>query len=206
LDAGLGYGGSCFPKDLQAFDRLTTRLGYDFPLLREVARINDEAVRATVDKVREGVWNIEGKRIALFGLAFKGGTDDVRFAPALEVARQLLSEGAALVAFDPAAMANAKAEVPELETVGDAYEAAAGAHCVVLCTEWAEFLDLDLARLKRVMAYPLVVDGRNVFDPKEMRAAGFAYYPTGRPSVAEELLIDDVHVELSELEGERAVG
>jgi UDPglucose 6-dehydrogenase len=183
LHAGLGYGGSCFPKDLQAFDRLSSKLGYDFPLLREIARINDEAVTATVEKIREGLWNLEDKRVALLGLSFKPGTDDIRFAPALALARLLIAEGAAVVGYDPQGMANAKEDLGELEVAPDPYEAAAGAHCVVLCTEWPEFLELDLDRLRSLMAYPLVVDGRNVFDPDVMRVAGFTYYPTGRARV-----------------------
>jgi UDPglucose 6-dehydrogenase len=181
LDAGLGYGGFCFPKDIQAFDHLAARLGYDFSLLREVARINDDAIGAAVERVKEGLWNLQDKTVALFGLSFKPGTDDVRFAPALALAKRLLSEGARVVGYDPEAMANAKEEVPELEVAPDAYQAAAGAHCVVVCTEWLEFRVLDLQRLRSVMAYPLMVDGRNLFVPEEMVAAGFSYYPTGRP-------------------------
>jgi UDPglucose 6-dehydrogenase len=183
LRAGLGYGGYCFPKDLQAFERLASRFHYDFPLLREIARINDEALEATLEKVREGVWNLEGKRVAVLGLSFKPGTDDVRFSPAVALARRLLAEGATVVGYDPQALANAKEELPELEVAGDPYEAAAGAHCLVVATDWPAFRALDLARLRAAMTYPLVVDGRNLFDPGEMRAAGFSYYPTGRPPV-----------------------
>jgi UDPglucose 6-dehydrogenase len=182
LDAGLGYGGFCFPKDIQAFHQLAGQLGYDFTLLREVARINDEAVEATLHKVRDGLWNLEDKTIALFGLAFKPGTDDVRFSPALTLARRLLEQGARVIGYDPAAMANAKEEVPKLEVASDAYDAAAGAHCIVVCTEWPEFRTLDLKRLRSVVAYPMVVDGRNLFHREAMVAAGFSYHPTGRPS------------------------
>jgi UDPglucose 6-dehydrogenase len=181
LRAGLGYGGFCFPKDLQAFDYLSTRLGYDFPLLREIARINDESIDAAVEKVKEALWNLEDKTIALLGLAFKPDTDDVRFSPALAMARRLLAEGARVVGCDPQASARAKEELPELEIAPDAYEAATGAHCLVVCTEWAEFSILDLGRLRGVMTFPLVVDGRNTFDPASMAAAGFSYHPTGRP-------------------------
>ncbi|HEX8099474.1 MAG TPA: UDP-glucose/GDP-mannose dehydrogenase family protein, partial [Actinomycetota bacterium] len=177
LNAGLGYGGSCFPKDLVAFERLAEKLGVEVPLLREIARINDEAVAGAVSKVQQALWNLEGKRVALFGLAFKPDTDDVRFSPALGVARALIEAGAEVVGYDPQASENAKAEIAELETAGDAYAAAAGAHCVVLCTDWPEFGNLDLVRLKETMAYALVVDGRNLFDPEEMRRAGFGYYP-----------------------------
>jgi UDPglucose 6-dehydrogenase len=181
LDAGLGYGGFCFPKDLQAFEALSDKVGYRFSLLGEVARINDEAVEAVVDKIKDGLWNIDDKRIALLGLSFKPQTDDVRFAPPLSLARRLLDEGAQVVGHDPQALSAAKEQLPEIDTAYDPYDAVEGAHCVVICTEWPEFRDLDLTRLRRSMAYPVMVDGRNIFDPKEARANGFVYYPTGRP-------------------------
>ena len=181
LDAGLGYGGFCFPKDVQAFDRLAARLGYDFPLLREIARINDEAIDAAVDKLEDALWNLEDKRVTLLGLSFKPGTDDVRFSPALALARRLLAEGANVVGFDPQASSTAKEDLPELHVASDAYGAAAGAHAIVLCTEWPEFRALDLDLLRDAMANPLIVDGRNLFDPAAVTAAGFDYYPTGRP-------------------------
>jgi UDPglucose 6-dehydrogenase len=185
LNAGLGYGGYCLPKDVQAFEKLATRLGYDFPLLREIERINDEAIEATAKKVEEAVWNLEGKRIALLGLSFKPGTDDTRSAPALALARLLLERGASIVGWDPMALAAAKQELPELEAALDPYDAALGAHCLVLCTEWPEFRELELDKLSKFMAYPIIVDGRNLFDPDQMRAAGFTYFPTGRPPVTE---------------------
>lgn len=183
LDAGLGYGGSCFHKDLLALQRVAEDLGTDFPLLREVARLNEEAIQAVADKTREALWNLEDKRVALLGLAFKPETDDVRFSPALALAQRLLRQDARVVGYDPRASANAKAELPALEICVDPYEAAAGAHCLVLCTEWDEFSHLDLARLKSLMAYPIVIDGRNLFDGNAMRAHGFTYYPTGRRAV-----------------------
>lgn len=183
LNAGLGYGGYCFPKDIQAFERLAARVGAEFPLLREVARINDQAVESAADKVIEALWNVEGKKIALLGLAFKPGTDDVRSAPALALARLLLREGAHVVGYDPQGGSNAKAELPELEVCHDMYDALHDAHCMVLCTEWDEFRTLDLEKLHSLMAYPVVIDGRNLFDPHEMKSAGFSYYPTGRPHV-----------------------
>ena len=184
LNAGLGYGGYCFPKDLVAFERLSEELGYGFPLLREVARINESAITSTVTKIREALWNLEDKRIALLGLAFKPGTDDIRFSPALALARALLAEGAQVVGYDPQAQTNSKAEVPQLEIAPDAYEAVSSAHCLVIGTDWADFKELDLARIRELMVYPIVVDGRNLFEPEQMRAAGFSYYPTGRPSIA----------------------
>jgi UDPglucose 6-dehydrogenase len=183
LRAGLGYGGSCFPKDLMAFRRLTQRLGYEFPLLGEIADINDEAVDAAFRKVQEALWNLEEKRIVLLGLAFKAGTDDVRFSPALALARRLSEAGGHVVGYDPEAATTAKAEIPELEIAGDVYTALTGAHCAVVCTEWDEFTGLDPARVREVMAFPVVVDGRNLLDGQAMAAAGITYLPTGRPQV-----------------------
>ena len=183
LNAGLGYGGFCFPKDVQAFEHLAVQLGYDFPLLREIARINDEAVDAAVEKIKAGLWNLEDKTIALLGLSFKPGTDDVRFSPALALGRRLIAEGALVVGYDPEATSNAKDELPELEVVPNVYDAVTGAHCVVLCTEWPEFVTLDLGRIRQAMAYPLIVDGRNLYDADTMSAAGFEYYPTGRAPI-----------------------
>ena len=183
LDAGLGYGGYCFPKDLVAFERLSADLGYDFPLLREVARLNEEAVQSAFAKVKEAVWNLEGKRVALLGLAFKPGTDDVRFSPSLELARRLIERGATVVGYDPRAARNATVELPALETASDPYAAAAESHCLVVCTGWEEFRELDLERLRATMAYPVVVDARNLFENETMSAAGFTYYPTGRPAL-----------------------
>jgi UDPglucose 6-dehydrogenase len=182
LDAGLGYGGSCFPKDLVAFERLANRLGYDFPLLREIERINQEALESAFAKVTEALWHLEGKRVGLLGLAFKPGTDDVRFSPALTLARRLLDDGATVVAYDPLASANAKAAIADLVIASDPYDAASEADCLVVCTASEEFWNLDLAKLKDSMAHPFVVDGRNLFDPWVMGEAGFSYYSMGRRS------------------------
>ena len=180
LNAGLGWGGYCFPKDLLAFDRLSTRLGYDFGMLKEVNKINEDAVHSAIDKVKDALWNMEDKTVAILGLAFKPLTDDVRFSPALHAARLLLDEGARVVGFDPQANANAKAEVPDLEIASNAYDACEGAHCLLLATDWPEFANLDLEELKNKMAYPVIVDGRNLFDTAALEEAGFTYYPTGR--------------------------
>ena len=179
----LGVRRVLFPKDLDAFERLANEANYEFPLIREIQRLNDEAVVAAFQKVREGLWNIEGKRVALLGLAFKPGTDDIRFSPALALGRRLLAEGATVIGYDPQAMPGAKDDVPDLEVALDPYSAIMGVHCAVVCTEWEEFKRLDLDMVKEQMAYPLIVDGRNVFDPHEMRTRGFTYLPTGRPPV-----------------------
>lgn len=183
LDAGLGYGGYCFPKDIPAFKAQAAQLGYDFSLLDEVVRINESAVRSTFEKVKEAVWNLDDKKIVLFGLAFKAGTDDVREAPALKLARLLIEAGARVVGHDPKANAPAKHELPDLETADDPYTAADGGNCIVICTEWKEFAELDLPRLKGILTHPIIVDARNLLDPKAMAAEGFTYIPTGRPPI-----------------------
>jgi UDPglucose 6-dehydrogenase len=182
LDAGLGYGGYCFPKDLVAFQKLAEQCGSPFPLLREVARINAEAIDAAASKIREALWNIEGKTIAMWGLSFKPNTDDVRFSPAVTLAKKLLEEGATVIGYDPEAAGPAKAELPELELASDALAAVTGAHCLVVCTEWDEFRSVDLEAVRALMHYSIVIDARNVFDPETMRNRGFTYFPTGRPA------------------------
>lgn len=181
LSPGLGYGGYCFPKDVQAFRALSSTLGYDFPLLDEVARINDEALHAAFHKVRDALWNLEGKRVAVLGLAFKPGTDDTRLSPAVAMADRLLRAGAQVTGYDPKAGANAKAEVPGLEVAGDAYAALEGAHAVVVATGWEDFRQLDPERMRAVMAFPIVIDGPNLLDGERFVEAGFTYVGTGRP-------------------------
>ncbi|HUF60078.1 MAG TPA: UDP-glucose/GDP-mannose dehydrogenase family protein [Actinomycetota bacterium] len=180
LRAGIGYGGYCLPKDVTSLHRLAARHGYRFDLLTEVARVNDDAVSRVAAKVEDALWNLEGKRVALLGLAFKAGTDDIRSAPALALARLLIDGGAEVVGCDPMAAGVAKDAVTEMRTFTDPYEAADGAHCVVICTEWEEFRDLDWTRVRRAMAYPVLVDGRNLLHPGSMREAGFLYIGVGR--------------------------
>jgi UDPglucose 6-dehydrogenase len=183
LDAGLGYGGYCFPKDVAAFERLASRLGYRFTLLTEVARINDAAIDAAVEKLSEIVWNLPGKRIGILGLAFKPGTDDVRLSPALRLADRLLELGVEVTGYDPQAGSNAKAALPGMLVTADPYMAAEGAHALVLATAWEEFRSLDLARLRKSVAYPVMVDGRNALDDRKLVAAGFEVHALGRPSM-----------------------
>jgi len=180
LGAGLGYGGYCLPKDVAAFERLAERLGYPFPMLAEVARINDEAVRAVVERLRDEVRELSGSRVAVLGLSFKPETDDVRLSPALALASRLLELGAEVVGFDPRAGANAKAELPQMRIASDPYDAADRANAVVLATDWAEFRDLDLARLRNAVAAPVFVDARNTMDGRAVAGAGFAYVPVGK--------------------------
>jgi UDPglucose 6-dehydrogenase len=180
LGAGMGFGGYCLPKDIVTLEKFAGRLGYDFGILREAVRVNEEALAAVTRKVEEAVWNLEGKKVALLGIAFKPGTDDIRGAPALALASALRQEGAVVTAFDPMAGASAADEDPELILAPDAYAAAEGADCVVICTEWSEFGALDLERLGATMRQPAIVDGRNLLDPDTVVAAGFQYFPVGR--------------------------
>lgn len=182
LNAGVGFGGYCFPKDLLAFKAVAAQLGYDFGLLDEVLRINREALQATFDKVHRAVWNLESKRILVLGLAFKAGTDDVRESPALNLVRLLQEAGARVVGHDPQAGRAAQAEIPDLEVSEDVYTAARGAHCVVIATDWPEYRNLDWGRLKQAVTTPVIVDGRNLLDTDRMVGSGFAYIPTGRPA------------------------
>lgn len=180
LDAGLGYGGSCFPKDISAFIHIGEQLGLDFGLLREVAKINANQIQRFLKKIRDTLWILKDKRIAVLGLSFKPNTDDMRLAPSVEVIRALLKDGAIIRAYDPKAMPKARELLPDIEYAKDPYDAAQGADALVLCTEWDEFRQLDLERLKSVMAHPIVFDGRNVLDAQRMKALGFIYRGVGR--------------------------
>jgi UDPglucose 6-dehydrogenase len=184
LKAGLGYGGYCFPKDVAAFQSFSSKLGYPFPLLSEIARINDEAIDAAVAMVQDLVWNLAHKRVGLLGLSFKPGTDDIRLSPALALARRLIALEAEVVGYDPTAGDEAGRELPSLIVARDPYTAAEGAHVLIVATAWEEFRALDLPRLRERMARPLIVDARNFLDPTEVAASGFEYHALGRPSVA----------------------
>lgn len=182
LNAGLGYGGSCFPKDISAFIHIADELGYEFRLLKEVERINAEQKARFLKKINETLWIVKDKTIGVLGLAFKPNTDDMRSAPSLEIIQPLLKEGAKIKAYDPKAMEKAREYLPDIEYCENAYTAATGAEALVICTEWDEFRQLDLAKLHAVMAQPIVLDGRNIFDPKKMLEAGFVYKSIGRPA------------------------
>jgi UDPglucose 6-dehydrogenase len=184
LNAGIGFGGSCFPKDLRAFVKIAERTGYDFTLLKEVTRLNAARQAQVVEKLRQALWILAGKRIGLLGLAFKPHTDDVREAPALAITKRLLAEGACVQGYDPQAGAKAHEAVPELQLCPDPYAAAAGAEALILCTEWPEFTSLDFARLKAGMVRPLLLDGRNALDRETLTALGFEYLGIGRGQTA----------------------
>jgi UDPglucose 6-dehydrogenase len=177
LQPGIGFGGFCFPKDVQAIVRIGERFGCDFNLLREVERINRSRVDRFVEKLKNELWVLRGKKICVWGLAFKPNTDDIRFAPALLIIRQLLAEGANIQAYDPQAAEKARKELPEVTYCQDAYRAAEGADAVVLLTEWAEFQQLDWARVRAMMARPLIIDGRNALSCEA--ANGFEYVGIG---------------------------
>ena len=181
LKAGAGYGGSCFPKDVAAFAHRSRELGVDFGILNEVAKINHEARRAVVDKVRDALWHLDGKRVGMLGLSFKPNTDDLREAPAIDVAHDLLADGAQVVAYDPVAGPQAARQVPGLELADKAVEVGDGAHAVIVMTEWAEFGELEPADLRVRMAYPILVDARNALDAEAFLAAGFTVAGVGRP-------------------------
>ncbi|MFQ5839828.1 MAG: UDP-glucose dehydrogenase family protein [Candidatus Methylomirabilales bacterium] len=180
LDAGIGFGGFCFPKDLQAFVRIAEKAGCDLTLLREAERINHARIDLVVEKLRTHLWVLRGKVVAILGLAFKPNTDDVRFAPALEIIRRLQAEGVEVRAYDPKAMERAARVLTGVTFARDPYEAGADAEALVIATEWDEFRSLDLARLKGTMRRPLVVDGRNLFGRKQMESSGFEYVGIGR--------------------------
>ena len=184
LQAGLGYGGSCFPKDVDSLIHTASRFGYDFKLLRSVVEINKERASHLVDIMRKAMGGLEDKTIAVLGLAFKPNTDDMREAKSIEVVRLLHAAGAQVRAYDPVAMANAKALMPEgVVFCESAYEAAAGADGVALLTEWNEFKYLNLDRLRGLLRHRLIFDARNLYEPERMRRLGFEYYSIGRKPV-----------------------
>jgi UDPglucose 6-dehydrogenase len=185
LRAGLGYGGSCFPKDVAAFHWVAQERGVDFQLLEEVRKINETQKDVFFNKVRSALWTLRGKRLAALGLAFKGETDDIRESPAINMIEMLLEAGAIVTAFDPAAMERAKEILPpakHMHYAGDLYEAAKDADAVLILTDWKEFAAIDLARLNRAMRFPIIIDGRNLYKPLEMQSHGFTYVSVGRPT------------------------
>lgn len=180
LDAGVGYGGFCFPKDLRAFIRIAEELGYDFQLLKEVEKINQETKQRFVRKIRKALWNLKGKNIGILGLAFKPNTDDMRFAPSIDIINALIAEGARIRAYDPKAMKNARKILPDIDYCNNALEVAVDADLLAVITEWEEFKNLDLKEIKEKMRLPIICDGRNIFDPDTVRKQGFTYIGMGR--------------------------
>lgn len=185
LRAGLGYGGSCFPKDVAAFHWVAQQRGVEFQLLEEIRKINDRQREIFFNKVLSALWTLRGKRLAALGLAFKGDTDDIRESPALAIIKKLLDAGAMVTAYDPAAMERAKVVMPaggNLSYAEGIYEAANGADAVLILTDWNEFGRLDLVKLNQAVHFPIVVDGRNLYKPQTMAEHGFTYVSMGRPA------------------------
>lgn len=180
LNAGIGFGGSCFPKDLSAFIKIAEQIGFDFRLLKEVQRINAEQMDRFVKKITDTLWVLKDKKIGVLGLAFKQNTDDVRSSPAIELCQRLLKEGATLRVHDPKAMDKARALLPDVTYVEDMNAVAEGCDALVIATEWDEFKKLDVERARKALTHPILFDGRNLLDPQEMEAAGWIYKSVGR--------------------------
>jgi UDPglucose 6-dehydrogenase len=180
LDAGLGFGGSCFPKDLSAFIKISEQLGYDFSLLKEVQRINAGQMERFFRKITETLWVLKDKKIGVLGLAFKQNTDDVRLSPAIDLCHRLLKEGAILRVHDPKAMDKAREVLRGVTFVEEMNNVAEGCDALVIATEWPIFKKLDLERVRKLLSHPILFDGRNLFDPREMEALGFIYKSIGR--------------------------
>lgn len=180
LNPGIGFGGFCFPKDVQAFIRIAEKSGCNFSLLREVERINQQRIPDFIEKVRKELWSIRGKKIAVWGLAFKPNTDDVRFAPSIALVQTLIEEGAVISAYDPEASEKAKELLPTIAYCKDPYEAAQSADAILIVTEWDEFRTIDWSRLASVVERRLIIDGRNVFETSDVTAHGFQYVSIGR--------------------------
>jgi UDPglucose 6-dehydrogenase len=187
LRPGIGYGGSCFPKDVAAFRSVAEQLGVDFNLLSEVEKININQKKRFLGKVRSALWTLRGKHLAVLGLAFKGETDDIRESPAMEMIEMLLAEGCTVAAYDPAAMKRAAEKLPpsaQIRYATSIDDATLDADALLLLTEWEEFAHLDLHALRIKLRYPIVIDGRNLYDPHVMTEHGFTYLSIGRPTAA----------------------
>ena len=183
LNAGIGFGGFCFPKDVEAFMWISSKLGYDFSLLRAAKEINENQKKLFVKKIEDTLWILKDKTIGILGLSFKPNTDDMRFAPSIDIINSLVREGAVIKAYDPAAMEKAmKILVPgsRITYVKNPYEAARDSDCLVILTEWEEFKKLELAKIKKLLRHPIIIDGRNIFEPEKMRKLGFTYKSIGR--------------------------
>jgi len=180
LDASLGFGGSCFPKDLSAFIRISETLGYDFGLLKEVQRINAAQMDRFVKKISDTLWVLKGKSLGILGLAFKQNTDDIRMSPAIQLCQRLQKEGASLRVHDPQAMEKARAVLQDVTYVDNMDDVAAGCDALVIATEWPVFKKLDLERARKALSHPILFDGRNLFDAAEMERLGFLYKSIGR--------------------------
>ena len=180
LMSGIGYGGFCFPKDLDAFMHISGKLGYDFGILKAVRKVNEEQKALFLRKIREALWIVKDKTMGILGLSFKPNTDDMRFAPSIDIIDSLKESGARIKAYDPQAMKKAQSILNGVTFCKDVYEAARNSDALAIVTEWHEFEVMDLGRIKKIMKNPLIIDGRNIFDPKRMKKLGFKYISMGR--------------------------
>jgi UDPglucose 6-dehydrogenase len=180
LNAGIGYGGFCFPKDVQAFIKISEQYGYDFKLLKATHDINQKQKKIFVEKIKNKLKDITGKKIGILGLAFKPNTDDMRFAPSVYIIKELQKENAKIKAYDPEAMERAKLILNDVEFCNDPYEAAKDADVLLILTEWNEFKELDFKKIKSLLKNPLIIDGRNIYNPENMKKEGFSYISIGR--------------------------
>ena len=190
LSAGIGYGGSCFPKDVKAFRAVALQFGANLELLEKVEEINDQQRDRFLSKVRSALWTLRGKKLGVLGLSFKGGTDDIRESPALFIISKLLAEGCSIVAYDPAAIENTRRQMKEdrLTFTDDPYTAADAADALLILTDWSNFAQLDYDEIKRRLRYPIILDGRNLLDPRTMDAMGFTYISMGRPTLSQQYI------------------
>jgi UDPglucose 6-dehydrogenase len=180
LNAGAGYGGSCFPKDVDAFINISDKLGYDFDLLKSVKKINQQQKELIVKKIQGALWIIKNKTIGILGLSFKPNTDDMRSAPSLDIITALQKEGAKVKAYDPCSLKKAAALLSGVKFAKDVYSLAKGCDCVVVITEWNEFKEIDFLKIKRLLKRPLIIDGRNIYEPEQLKKLGFEYISIGR--------------------------
>ncbi|OGY46460.1 MAG: UDP-glucose 6-dehydrogenase [Candidatus Buchananbacteria bacterium RIFCSPHIGHO2_01_FULL_44_11] len=181
LSPGIGFGGSCFPKDIAAYKKTLEILGIDYSFVSAVEEINRRAQENFLHKIEKELWVLDGKQIGILGLAFKPNTDDIRNAPALKIIEKLKNDGAKIKVYDPQAMANVKKLFSDIEYCDNPYLAAQDAEALLICTEWDEFKNLDLAKIKKIMLTPVIFDGRNIFNPQTVRDMGFKYSGIGRP-------------------------
>jgi len=184
LNAGIGYGGSCFPKDIEAFVRIAEKLGYDFKFLKSTQEINQEQRRHFIKKIEKALWVVKGKTIGVLGLAFKPNTDDMRLAPSIDIIGALQKEGAKIKAYDPEAMDKSKQILEDVEYCEDPYDVAENSDALLILTEWEEFMELDLNKVKSLLKHPLIIDGRNIYNPEDMKSLGFTYVSIGRKDVS----------------------
>ncbi|MBN2055637.1 UDP-glucose/GDP-mannose dehydrogenase family protein [bacterium] len=183
LSAGIGFGGSCFPKDVVAFYEISRELGYDFEMLRQVLELNKIQRQIFTKKIKQALWIVKDKTIGILGLAFKPNTDDMREAPSIDIIESLVEEGARIKAYDPKAMDVARHLLPDIEYCNDPYEVIRGCDALVIVTEWDEFKNLDLLKVKEMLNLPIIIDGRNIFDPAEMQRLNIEYVSIGRPQL-----------------------